>query len=156
MLITRESKKNEKMPGWMVDGTPIKRQFGMIYWYSWGDHEFDIRVMRRALGLPENHPDDKWFMAVPPDACGSFQRVMMHLTDALGGLSFSEIMAAHDKQLDADAEAELQEHRASQEMMKKMPKQFKLGEYAGLKARVLAGEDLSGTGNPIPYDDCPF
>ena len=53
MLKTRDSKRDERMPGWPINGVPVKRQVGMIYWYSWGKQEFDIRTMRRVLGLAE-------------------------------------------------------------------------------------------------------
>ena len=97
----------ERMPGWKIDGVPVKRQMGMIYWYSWGKHTFDIRVMRRVLGLPKEHTADKWFMAEKPDPCGSFREQMTQLVNALGDRSFSDAMAAHDKAMDEESQAAL-------------------------------------------------
>lgn len=97
--------REERMPGWPMDGVPVKRQAGMTYWYSWGAHTFDIRVMRQALGLPEEHPADKWFMAEKPDACGSFSAVMSQLQEALGDRSFHDAMAEHDRLMDPDSDA---------------------------------------------------
>lgn len=91
---------SEKMSGWPVDGIPIKRLQGMIYWYQWGEHEFDIRVMRRVLGLPEEHSADRWFMTKKPDPCGSFQKLMIQLQEALKGRAFAEVMAEHDRLLE--------------------------------------------------------
>lgn len=34
MLKTRDSKRDERMPGWPINGVTVKRQVGMIYWYS--------------------------------------------------------------------------------------------------------------------------
>lgn len=97
--------REERMPGRPMDVVPVKRQVGMIYWYSWGKHTFDIRVMRRVLGLPEEHTADKWFMAKKPDPCGSFQALMLQLQDALGERSFTDAMAAHDRAMEAELAA---------------------------------------------------
>lgn len=106
-FMDKSKNRDERMPGWPMDGVPVKRQVGMIYWYSWGKHTFDIRVMRRVLGLPEEHTADKWFMAKKPDPCGSFQALMLQLQEALGERTFAAAMAAHDKAMDEESEAEL-------------------------------------------------
>ena len=48
------------------DGKPLRRQRGMIYWYRWGRHSLDIRVLRKLLGLPEDHEADKYFAVRSP------------------------------------------------------------------------------------------
>lgn len=88
-----------KMTGFLFDGVPVKRQSGMIYWYSWGKHTFDIRIMRQVLELPKEHPSDNWFMDKEPDATKSFNTLMTQLKDALCGKSFSDAMVDHDKAL---------------------------------------------------------
>lgn len=115
MLKTRDSKRDERMPGWPINGVPVKRQVGMIYWYSWGKQEFDIRTMRRVLGLPEEQAADNWFMAAKPDACGSFHAVMEQLQAALGEKSFHDAMVEHDSILDEEAEAFLSANKARQQ-----------------------------------------
>lgn len=124
----------ERMPGWPMDGIPVKRQVGMIYWYSWGEHTFDIRVMRRVLGLPEESTADKWFMAKKPDPCGSFQEQMLQLQEALGERSFSDAMAEHDKILNKESEAEL-------------------AAISARKAQMAASPDATA---PAEFDDFPF
>ena len=114
MLRTRESKKNENMPGWPIEDKPVKRQVGMIYWYSWGDYEFDIRVMRRGLGLPSESAEDNWFMAKLADPCGSFCNIMTELMLNLGARAFADVIAEHDRLLDEDAEADRARHIARQ------------------------------------------
>ena len=126
--------REERMPGWPMDGVPVKRQVGMIYWYSWGKHTFDIRVMRRALGLPEDHPADEWFMADKPDACGSFHALMSQLQEALGGRSFHDAMAEHDRLMDAEEEADL---------------------AATLDRKAKAATAPAAIA-PVPFEDAPF
>ena len=121
MLKTRDSKRDERMPGWPINGVPVKRQVGMIYWYSWGKQEFDIRTMRRVLGLAEEQAADKWFMAAKPDACGSFQAVMAQLQAALGERSFHDAMVEHDRLIDEEAEAFLAANKASQQQAASVP-----------------------------------
>lgn len=121
MLKTRDSKRDERMPGWPINGVPVKRQVGMIYWYSWGKQEFDIRTMRRVLGLDEEQAADKWFMAAKPDACGSFQAVMAQLQAALGERSFHDAMVEHDRILDEEAEAFLAANKARQQQAASVP-----------------------------------
>ena len=121
MLKTRDSKRDERMPGWPINGVPVKRQMGMIYWYSWGKQEFDIRTMRRVLGLPEEQAADKWFMDAKPDACGSFHAVMEQLQTALGERTFHDAMVEHDRILDEEAEAFLSANNARQQQAASVP-----------------------------------
>lgn len=101
MLKTERSKQDESMRGWPIDGEWVKRQVGMIYWYSWGEHEFDIRVMRAVLGMSERDSDDQWFMQSLADRCGSFCRIMKRLDDGLQGRKFADAMRAHDAWIEA-------------------------------------------------------
>jgi hypothetical protein len=70
----------------------------MIYWYSWGNWEFDIRIVRDVLGLPREHPDDDWFNLQTCDPEGSFERIVTQLQDALTqqGKRFFDVVKAHD------------------------------------------------------------
>ncbi len=97
MLRTKESRPNVRMHGWEINGVRVKRQSGMIYWYSWGKHEFDIRMIRRVLGRQETRAADTWFMAAEPDWCGSFTTLMMQLQTALGDRHFRDVIAEHDR-----------------------------------------------------------
>lgn len=133
-FMDKSKNREERMAGWPMDGVLVKRQVGMIYWYSWGKHTFDIRVMRRALGLPEEHPADKWFMDVKPDACGSFSAVMSQLQEALGGRRFSDAMAEHDRLSEEESEAEL----------------------AKIRERHANAAKAKAACVPVPFEDAPF
>lgn len=130
----------EHTPSWRFDGIPVKRQRGMIYWYSWGKHTFDIRTMRRVLGLPEEHPADKWFMAPEPDANGSFEALMLQLQVALAGQPFAEAIKAHDKAMDEDIKA------------------YQAAEAARRQAltRQHFSQQPRAATQPDPFDDAPF
>jgi hypothetical protein len=86
-------------PKMSFDGTPVRRQKNMIYWYSWGKHIFDIRVVREILGLPRAHPGDLYFLAAKPDPETSFRAIMHQLKGALGNRKFSGVIAEHDKKI---------------------------------------------------------
>lgn len=118
----------EKMPGWPFDGVPVKRCKGMIYWYVWGEHTFDIRVIRKLLGAEEEITADKWFMEKKPDPCGSFQKVMVHLERLVAGRNFGEIMQMHDAALDREQEQEEKSRAAMLEKQKALPARFVAGE----------------------------
>lgn len=95
----------EAMPGFPIGGKPIRRLVNMIYWYGWGDDEdFDIRVVRRILGLPGESKHDKWFMKKRPDPCAAFVGNMAQIIEALGSRDFGEVIAEHDRLLDVQAE----------------------------------------------------
>lgn len=102
MLTRRFLDKEKGAPegkGIDLDGTPVRRQRGMIYWYRWGRHTFDIRVMRRVLGLPEKHDADDYFMersryANDPD--GALAAIVGELRSALEGRAFKAVMKLHD------------------------------------------------------------
>lgn len=85
--------RREPMPGWPIGGKPVRRLVGMIYWYGWGDdRDFDIREVRKALGLPEESKHDEWFMAKKPTGCSAFQAQMVQLQEALGGRDFATLL----------------------------------------------------------------
>ena len=120
MLRTSISKRNEEMAGWPIDGVPVKRQVGMIFWYSWGQHEFDIRVMRSILGLPERIAADHWFMSKRPNPCTSYEHIMAQLVKALAGRTFSDVLAEHDRLLEEEHQI-LQEKVAAGELVDDIP-----------------------------------
>lgn len=97
--------KRERRQGWLLDGALVMRLRGMIYWYAWGDHEFDIRVIRRICGRPEDSAHDKLFMADPADQRSSFVAQMQELADMVAGRKFSELIAEHDRILCAATHA---------------------------------------------------
>lgn len=97
--------RREHHQGWLLDGKRVMRLHGMIYWYAWGDHEFDIRVIRRICGKPEDGAHDKWFMTEPPDPRGSFVAQMQELADMVAGRKFGELIAEHDRILCAATHA---------------------------------------------------
>lgn len=84
-----------------IDGNPIKPLVGMIYWLGWGDDEdFDVRVVRRILGLPAENPKlDSWFMAKKPNPCKAYIGKCSEIRAALdaSGRSFSDVMVEHDR-----------------------------------------------------------
>lgn len=93
------------MAGIPIGGKPVYRLVNMIYWYGWGgDEDFDIRVVRRILGLPEEHENDKWFMKERPDPARAFADNMAQIITALGDRNFGEVIAEHDRLLDIEAE----------------------------------------------------
>jgi hypothetical protein len=93
MLRTRDSAKNEKGTGFLVSGKFVKRQQGMFYWYSWGRQEFDIRIMREVLRLPDTSEDRI-------RTCVSFKRTCASLSKALSGSNFSEVIKLHDAEIE--------------------------------------------------------
>lgn len=157
MLRTKHSNKNENMLGWTIDGKPVTRQVGMIYWYSWGRHEFDVRILRKALGLPMEMTADKYFMAKRPNPCKAFSEIMTQIETASTGKKFSKIIAEHDRLLNEEAEADRVHHQAMQAKMAKLPKVFKIGNLPGLMAQVDAGVDFRKVEAPPELsDECPF
>jgi hypothetical protein len=108
MLVTEFADKEKNLPEGSgagdFDGKPIRRSRGMIYWYRWGRHSFDIRVVRKVLGLPEEHDADKYFMEYSSyygrddDA---LRDILSEVREAMGARSFKEVMKAHDAALKA-------------------------------------------------------
>lgn len=86
------------------DGKPIRRSRGMIYWYRWGRHSFDIRVVRKVLGLPVDHDADKYFME-----CSRYYNrddealrdILSEVRQAVGDRPFKDVMKEHDAVLKA-------------------------------------------------------
>jgi len=86
-----------------IDGKPIKPLVGMIYWYGWGDDEdFDIRIVRRILGLAEEQKIDEWFMAKNPNHGKAYMENCRQINTAMKecGRSFADIMEEHDRLLE--------------------------------------------------------
>lgn len=157
MLRTKYSAKNERMLGWMIDGKPVVRQVGMIYWYSWGRHEFDIRVLRKALGLPVEMAADKYFMAKRPNPCKAFSEIMTQIETASVGKKFLKVIAEHDRLLNEEAEVNRVQRQAMQAKMEKLPKVFKIGDLPGLMAQIDAGVDFRKEEAPPELsDELPF
>lgn len=103
MLTSKFADKEKSVPEGAgqgdFDGKPIKRSRGMIYWYRWGRHSFDIRVVRKLLGQPEEHEADKYFMSDNRYFGREGEALSAILTDlrqAMGDKSFKAIMKEHD------------------------------------------------------------
>ena len=82
-----------------VDGVVIRRQRGMIYWYRWGRHTFDIRVMRKLLGLPKESRADQYFMPGNEYAGDGDRALADHvaaINAARGDRPFKQLMEEHD------------------------------------------------------------
>lgn len=103
MIKTSQSPPAEKMIGYPINEILVTRTQGMIYWYSWGEHEFDIRIMRELLGLPIQNPLDTWFMEKCPRPHYAFNEIMNQLSKAIGHKHFIELMAEHDHQINEQA-----------------------------------------------------
>lgn len=90
--------QRDRMKGIPVNGLEVKRLYGMIYWYGWGSWEFDIRVVRKLLGLPQEHPDDYYFRETPCDKQGSFARIIGQIQDALNAQQkrLFDVIKEHD------------------------------------------------------------
>lgn len=86
------------------DGKPIRRSRGMIYWYRWGRHSIDIRVIRQVLGLPKDHDADKYFMEYSryynrdDDA---LRDILSEVRKAVGDRPFRDVVKEHDAALKA-------------------------------------------------------
>lgn len=103
-----------RMPGWPIGGKPVRRLVGMIYWYGWGDdRDFDIREVRKALGLPEDSKHDKWFMAEKSNACSAFQALMIEMEEALAGRDFGTLLDEIDEIAEKQWRQEQQEREAA-------------------------------------------
>lgn len=103
MLITRFSDQEKCLPefgspGVKIGGVWVYPQFGMIYWYRRRDHTFDIRIMRKLLGLPETVPADT-DLEMPRGE--QVKTVLCGLRDAVGQMDFDELMRRHDEVLEA-------------------------------------------------------
>lgn len=103
-----DGKSNREFGAYPIDGKPIMTLSGMIYWYGWGDEdEFDIRVVRRILGLPEEQPKiDYWFMAKRPNRCKAYgeacKQIRIELESA--GRSFVSVLEDHDRIISEDSQ----------------------------------------------------
>ena len=54
-------KAHHFVPSVEVDGVPVKWENGMIYWYLYGEKSFDIRQLRRLLGIPRERDMDTYW-----------------------------------------------------------------------------------------------
>ena len=76
----------------------------MIYWYRWGRHTLDVRVLRNLLGLPEENDADIWFdrrsayYSLEEEARGA---IFSQIRDALGSKPFKELVKEHDAAIKA-------------------------------------------------------
>ncbi len=90
-----------------IDGKPIKPLVGMIYWYGWGeDEDFDIRIVRRILGLPVEQPKlDKWFMEKKPNHGKAYMEICRQINAAIKerGRGFADIMEEHDRLVEEES-----------------------------------------------------
>ena len=90
--------KQEEMDGFPVEGDVVRRCDGMIYWYRWGKHTFDIRVMRRVVGLPEDNEEYDAFF-VPDNHLTSQEALVSSMRQVLsngGKKNFREHIKEHD------------------------------------------------------------
>jgi hypothetical protein len=82
-----------------IDGVAVRRCRNMIYWYRWGRHTFDIRVMRELLGLSKDHAADKYFMP-GNEYAGDADRALIdnvsNIASNLDGQPFKSLMKQHD------------------------------------------------------------
>lgn len=109
MLVTEFADKEKNIPEGTgagdFDGKPIRRSRGMIYWYRWGRHSFDIRIVRKVLGLPEKHDADKYFMkhsSYYNRDDDALRDILSEVSGAMRSRSFNEVMKAHDAALVAE------------------------------------------------------
>lgn len=82
-----------------IDGAVVRRCRNMIYWYRWGRHTFDIRVVREVLGLQKEHPADKYFMPgseYTGDADRALTDAVGAISGALNGRTFRAVLKQHD------------------------------------------------------------
>src|SRR5690606_7904428 len=101
MLTNQFADQDKNVPEGMgagdFDGNPIRRSRGMIYWYRWGRHSLDIRIIRKVLGLPEDHAADKYFMEYSryynrdDDA---LRDILHEVREAMGTMSFKDVVRA--------------------------------------------------------------
>lgn len=102
MHVSKYLDKEKNVPvgaGCEVDGVNIRRQRNMIYWYRWGRHTFDIRVMRKVLGLPEESTADKYFMPgneYEGDGDKALAAHVAAINAARGDRPFKALMKEHD------------------------------------------------------------
>lgn len=72
--------------GIQFHGKTLKRSIGLVYWWSWGGVEFDIRSVREALGISPEFDDD-WKVT-----CSAVTNVIVELEKNIGNRSFEEVM----------------------------------------------------------------
>ena len=102
MLASRFGDKEKNSPvgaAVVVEGIAVRRNRGMIYWYRWGRHTFDIRVVRKVLGLPVDSLGDKYFMdgsEYAGDGDKALSDNISAITSVLDGATFKSVVKQHD------------------------------------------------------------
>lgn len=144
-----------------MDGKPIKPLVGMIYWYGWGDDEdFDIRIVRRILGLPVEQPElDKWFMAKKPNHGKAYIEICRQINAVIKerGRTFADIMEEHDRFVEEEsarfmaAEKKRNKVGLSGDCLQQINTKYNPVAVARPistnKSAIIAGVD---------FDECPF
>jgi len=97
MLEDKNDKMRREVTPIMVDGKPVYQLIGMIYWFSWGDHVFDIRSMREVLGLKTEYKIDTDF-SNSHRVC----KMISKLLDVKGDSNFKDLMKSHDNLISAE------------------------------------------------------
>lgn len=101
-------------PTMIIDGRFIKRQSNSIYWYTWGRSSFDsrrfsfdIRSLRKLIGVPQETKDDIYFMRKECGANALKSNIENLIAAAkLHGLSFVDLIRWYK----AENAAEAKEH----------------------------------------------
>ncbi|MGB2832958.1 MAG: hypothetical protein WBC07_08375 [Methylotenera sp.] len=85
----------------LIQGKPLKRCNGMIYWYWYAEHQFDIRIIRKLCGVNEEYEIDTWFMRkIHP--CTAFRSIAEQLISHIGDRNMDELIIKHDEYLESD------------------------------------------------------
>ena len=82
--------------GVLFHGKQLRRLPSMIFWWSWGKREFDIRCVREALGHSRERKEDYVFTC-----CGD-AAIAAHLEAITGTRAFDAVLDEADRISEAE------------------------------------------------------
>lgn len=85
--------------GYKCQGKTIYREFNMIYWYIMGGLHFDIRELRKAVGLPkEDTLDEFWRKDNSPEASdANIEKIFKKIEAKLKGQTLYDAITQSDE-----------------------------------------------------------
>ena len=94
MVNVKENKMAKKGIGLPMAGKNLAPMAGQIFWYKWGDREFDIRQVRLAAGAAKRvYAADKNYF----DRCAAFSNVYHQCVKYSASEPFEELLDRAEK-----------------------------------------------------------
>ena len=101
-----ELDKTMKSMSFPFQGKDFHPQFGMIYWFTWGEWSFDIRDIRKLFNRKEEKKIDMDFKMHP---CTRFRTQMLEIVKLIGKQSFEDFLIKHQYTIEEEAAPTLAE-----------------------------------------------